>query len=186
MMAQTPTCPGVLPQWNLSETKRADPMRPSGFQAAAVLALAPLLAACPADSTEPEVTVTATLTHDGFDFSANAADQDFQTNDGDVIVWQPGNQTNPSYPDDTNVWWRNDNATQSGLNETIDMGAVELSSVTQVPSQFEASPNITPLLVGHVYVATCRDGSVKFRVTATDTSNWTATVEFVFTSGTSF
>ena len=155
-----------------------------------LLAFTLVLTGCPGDSTGPdEMATTATLTHEsGFDFSAGAPDPAFTNNDGDVITWQPGpsQPTHPSYPNFDNVWWRNDLTTDDGSNATVDMGAVDLSSVTSVPSTFEAAPNITPLLVGHVYVAKCHDGYVKFKVTATDTESWTATVEYVYTTGTTF
>jgi len=51
----------------------------------------------------------AVITHFGFDFSAGVADtMNYQNNDGEVIVWQPEGADNPQYPDDGNVWWRND------------------------------------------------------------------------------
>lgn len=156
----------------------------------ALLMLASLaIAGCPGDSTGPdENPIAALLTHEnGFDFSAGEPDPNFTNNDGDVIVWQPGDSqpNSTEYPNGEYVWWRND-LTNGGMNATVDMGAVELSSVTTPPTAWETPPNITPLLVGHVYVAKCHDGYVKFRVTAVDTQNWTANVEYVYTSGSSF
>ena len=146
-----------------------------------------VMAGCPGDSTGPdENPIVAILTHEGFDFSANTAVSGTAA-DGDVIGWQPGNSqpNSTEYPNGEHVWWRNDQ-TNSGTNATADMGAVELSSVRNVPTAWEAEPNITPLLVGHVYVAKTHDGYVKFRVTAIDIEVWTANVEFVHTTGTSF
>ena len=151
--------------------------------ALAVLVL--VLFGCSETATGPgEEVIQVTLTHNGFDFSEGRADTvDYSNNDGDVIAWQPG-YTGTS-PQNT-LWWRNDLTTADGSNATADMGAVALASVTEVPAQWEAVPDISPLLVGHVYVAKCHDGYVKFEVTALDAQRWEATVRYVFTTGTTF
>lgn len=152
---------------------------------AALAAFVLVLVGCSEDSTGlDEEAITATLTHNGFDFSEGKSDTvSYANNDGDVIVWQPG--YSGTSPDNT-LWWRNDQTTTDGSNATADMGAVDLASVTQVPGQWEEVPDIAPLVVGHVYVAKCHDGYVKFEVTGLDTQAWTATVNYVFITGTTF
>ncbi len=125
---------------------------------------------------------TATLTHEGFDFSTNTAG--YSPNyDGETIAWQPGGADNPSFPRDVNLWWR-----PADMKRTKDMGTVTMSSVTQVPSSWDTSPDIPPLQVGHVYVAECADGYVKFKVNSVDPdgANWPVQVEFSFTNTTTF
>ena len=136
------------------------------------------------DSTSSAGSVETTLTHEwGFGFSLDAPDTaNWQNNDGDVTVWQPGGGANPSYSDVTYVWWR----TFGSVNETRDMGDVSLSSVKSIPTTWDVSPNIPPLLPGHVVVARCRDGYAKYEVVSTDTMAWSAEVKYVYTSGASF
>lgn len=144
-----------------------------------------LLSACdesdPVDPSGSGETITATITHEGFDFSANVSGFS-QEYDGETVSWQPGAAANPAYPRDQYVWWR------PATGGTMDMGTVTLASVTQAPSAWEASPNITPLLAGHVYVARCADGYVKFRVNSVNPSGdgWPAEVEYQFSSSASF
>ncbi len=129
------------------------------------------------------------LTHNGFDFSVGAPDTiDYSNSDGDVIVWQParGNPDNPQYSDRTYVWWRNDQTTADNTNATKDMGEVAIAKVKDVPTAWDVSPTIPPLLVGHTVVAKCRDGHAKFEVIATDTVHWAATVKYYFTTGSTF
>ncbi len=129
----------------------------------------------------------AVLTHFGFDFSAGQMDTvDYENNDGEVIVSQPGGGTNPDYTGQQYLWWRNSSVTQTWENATRDMGAVDLASVSQVPNEWDISPNIPPLIVGHVVFAQCRDGYVKFKVLETDTLTWSARVEYAFSTGTMF
>ena len=124
---------------------------------------------------------TATLTHDGFDFSANAEGWS-EAYDGETIGWQPGAADNPAYPRDVNLWWR------PSTGATKDMGAVSMASVTQAPTTWDTSPNIPALLVGHVVVARCADGSVKFRVISVDVNGamWPVQVEFYYSATATF
>ena len=129
----------------------------------------------------------AVLTHFGFDFSAGQMDTvDYDNNDGEVIVWQPGGGTNPAYAGQQYLWWRNSSVTQTWENATRDMGAVDLASVSQVPNEWDVSPNIPPLIVGHVVFAQCRDGYVKFKVLETDTLTWSARVEYAFSTSATY
>jgi hypothetical protein len=127
------------------------------------------------------------LTHDGYDFSAGRADTaTWANNDGDLTLWQPTGANNPQYARDRYVWWRNDQTTSDQTNATKDMGEVNIGGVKGVPATWDVSPNIPPLLVGHVVVAKCNDGFVKFEVLSTDTAAWQATVRYLFTTAGSF
>lgn len=125
---------------------------------------------------------TATITHGGFDFSANSQGYS-QAYDGETIDWQPGGGTHPDFARMENIWWR-----PAGNGRTKDMGQVSLSSVTQIPATWDSSPTIPPLRVGHVVVAECADGYVKFRVNSVnpDGSDWPAEVEYYFSATTTF
>lgn len=140
------------------------------------------------DPSSPDTAVVeAIITHWGFDFSAGAPDTvDFTRNDGETIGWQPGGATNPGYPSyGSYIWFRTSN--NSMVNETKDMGIVDLASVTAVPEAWDVSPLIPPLLVDHVIVAACMDGYVKFKVLSTDSTGfWPARVQYVFSATTSF
>lgn len=133
--------------------------------------------------------LTATITHEGFDFSAGGIPAIWQDADGETIGWQPGSGINPGYPNnDAYIWWRNSSVdTINFKNQTKDMGIVDLSTVTQVPGDWDTSPNILPLLPGHVIVAKCRDGYVKFEVISADTSSvWPAQVNYYFSGNSTF
>jgi hypothetical protein len=122
----------------------------------------------------------ATVDHsNGFDFSEGVA----QDSDGAVTSWQPGGETHPNYNNDGDYfWWITRSITEETTNKTKDMGTVALSSVTEAPTSWEVSPNITPLIVGHVYVAKCIDGYVKFEVLSVGLSepNWPVGVKYYF------
>jgi hypothetical protein len=120
----------------------------------------------------------------GYDFSEGIA----QDSDGAVIGWQPGSEINPSYNNDDNLWWITRSITGDATNKTKDMGTVALSSITSAPTSWEVSPNITPLIVGHVYVAKCIDGYVKFEVLSVNRSeqNWPVEVKYYFSSTLTF
>ena len=132
---------------------------------------------------------TATITHDGFDFSEGVIPTDWANADGETILWQPGSGNNPLYPNnDIYIWWRNNSIdTVNYLNQTKDMGIIDISSVSQVPGDWDKSPDILPLLPGHVIVAKCRDGYVKFEVVSSDTSSvWPAQVNYLFSTSSTF
>ena len=140
------------------------------------------------DPTQPDVAlVEAVFNHFGFDFSAGVPDTvNFSNNDGETIYWMPGGSTNANYPSNAaHIWFRTSN--NASVNETKDMGIVDLSSVTAVPDAWDVSPLIPPLLVDHVIVAACRDGFVKFKVLSADTTGlWSARVQYVFSGTRSF
>ncbi|NQV03247.1 MAG: hypothetical protein HQ542_11415 [Bacteroidia bacterium] len=132
---------------------------------------------------------TATITHDGFDFSEGTIPNIWENFDGETILWQPGSGNNPGYPNnDAYIWWRNSSVdTINFKNQTKDMGIVDMSTVNQVPGDWDTVPNILPLLPGHVIVAKCRDGYVKFEVISADTSSvWPAQVQYYFSVSTTF
>ena len=128
----------------------------------------------------------ATVDHfTGYDFSKGLA----QDSDGAVIGWQPGGETHPNYNNDGDyLWWITRSITGDSTNKTKDMGTVALSSITEAPTSWEISPNITPLIVGHVYVAKCIDGYVKFEVISVNPSgpNWPVEVKYYFSSTSMF
>jgi hypothetical protein len=138
------------------------------------------------NDSESDSYVITTVDHfKGFDFSENKA----QDSDGAVIGWQPGGATHPNYNNDgVYLWWITRSITGETTNKTKDMGTVALSSITEVPTNWEVSPNITPLLVGHVYVAKCIDGYVKFEVLSVSPSeeNWPVEIKYSFSSTSTF
>jgi hypothetical protein len=134
------------------------------------------------DSESDGYTITTVDHFNGFDFSENIA----QDSDGAVIGWQPGGGIHPNYNNDGDyLWWITRSIiTGETTNKTKEMGTVALSSITEVPTNWEVSPNITPLLVGHVYVAKCIDGYVKFEVLSVSLSkdNWPVEIKYSFSS----
>ena len=111
----------------------------------------------------------ATLTHSGFDFSEGTTGE-YPTYDGEIITWQPSAEDHPDYPRDSgHLWWRNTHLDDlSFSSQTRDMGPVDLASVRSVPAEWDKSPLVPPLLVGHTIVARCYDGYVKFQVISVD------------------
>jgi len=111
----------------------------------------------------------ATLTHSGFDFSEGTTGE-YPTFDGEIITWQPSAEDHPDYPRDSgHLWWRNTHLDdQNRVGQTRDMGLVDLASVRSVPVEWDKSPLVPPLLVGHTIVARCYDGYVKFQVISVD------------------
>jgi len=131
----------------------------------------------------------ATLTHMGFDFSEGetGSAETWETMDGETINWQPGGETHPQYPNwEGYIWWRNDCV--KGGQQTKDMGKVDISSVSSVPAEWDVSPRIPPLLVGHTVVAKCRDGYVKFQVLSTTATeeDWLAQVKYYYSASSTF
>jgi hypothetical protein len=126
----------------------------------------------------------ATLKHDGFDFSAGII-ADYTDNDGEIIGWAPSPSKSPEGAPDTAVWWRNNSNTDTE-NFTKDMGAVSLDSVTTIPTTWDGGKDtvLAPLEIGHVYVVKCQDGYAKFVVKSV--SEWDVSVDYAFTSGSSF
>jgi hypothetical protein len=132
----------------------------------------------------------ATITHSGFDFSEGTTGE-YPTYDGETISWQPDlmGANHPDYPRDSDyIWWRNihlDNV--NSISQTKDMGAVDISTVRTVPAEWDKSPLIPPLLVGHTIVAKCNDGYVKFQVISIDSAaEWTARVKYWYSPDTTF
>jgi hypothetical protein len=123
----------------------------------------------------------ATLTHSGFDFSEGATGE-YPTYDGEIIAWQPSAEDHPDYPRDSDyLWWRNTHLDDvSFSSQTKDMGAVDLATVREVPGEWDQSPLIPPILVGHTIVAKCSDGYVKFQVISVDSVDWSATVRYSY------
>lgn len=132
---------------------------------------------------------TATLTHAGFDFSTNTfltlenqlpGDEFLKKMDGTIVVWDPfGPWTDTA----SQVWFWSQ--VEPDYNRVADLGAGSLDSVTDATAVTfpETSP---PLVPGHVYVAQCRDGYVKFKVSAVDPGQFTAQVEWAFSAAGTF
>ena len=66
------------------------------------------------------------------------------------------------------------------------MGAVDISTIREVPAEWDKSPLIPPLLQGHTIVAKCYDGYVKFQVISVDPLEESALVEYSFSADTTF
>lgn len=127
---------------------------------------------------------TVVVSHEGFDFSEGVIPDSYDNSDGETVSWMPNGGTNPDYDGDY-VWWRNTNVDAD--NATIDMGEVELKDVESGNQSWEENPNITPLLEGHVYVAKCNDGYVKFMVNSVSTTDmWECEVEYIFSESADF
>lgn len=131
---------------------------------------------------------SALLTHDGFDFSMGTSGAPAGY-DGETVGWQPDGGTHTSYPNNSTwIWWRNSSALGTAVNLTKDMGAVSLDSVKSVPTAWDVAPNIPPLMAGHVIVASCGDGYVKFRIESVTDGNidWHAQVKYVWSATNTF
>ena len=125
----------------------------------------------------------ATLTHSGFDFSEGTVGE-YPTYDGEIIAWQPSGAAHPDYPRDSDyLWWRNTHLDDVSFSSmTKDMGAVDLATVREAPGEWDQSPTIPPLMVGHTIVAKCYDGYVKFQVISVDSVDWSAVVRYSYSS----
>jgi hypothetical protein len=162
------------------------------FLTTTLIAFAGLAATCGSSSspdTQPAGYGTqAVLTHSGFDFSSGTTGAG-PGYDGETVNWVPDGGVNPTYPNmDQWIWWRNTHLAL-GVNRTQDMGMVPLESVSMVLGVWDVGAGIPPLRVGHVIVAACDDGYVKFRVDAVNNANtqpWDATVTYVWSSTTTF
>ena len=140
------------------------------------------------DSTKTSISyLEANITHSGFDFSEGTAGE-YPTYDGETINWQPDGATNPDYPRDSDyIWWRNTHLDDVNFaSQTRDMGAVDISTIQTVPAEWDKSPLIPPLLLGHTIVARCNDGYVKFQVISIDSVEWTARVKYLYSADTTF
>ena len=129
----------------------------------------------------------ATLTHSGFDFSEGTTGE-YPTFDGEIITWQPSAEDHPDYPRDSGyLWWRNTHLDdENRVGQTRDMGPVDLASVRSVPGEWDKSPLVPPLLVGHTIVARCYDGYVKFQVISVDPQAEEVLVRYFYSAGSSF
>ncbi len=121
----------------------------------------------------------------GLDFSAGDTTTNHELADGEIIAWMPGGswQSGP-----TQLWYRNDQVdTVNYLNQTWDLGPIDITTVLNVPTtHVDTVPNIPALQVGHVVVAKCKDGYAKFEVLALDTVDWAANVKFLYSPNTTF
>lgn len=133
---------------------------------------------------------TATITHNGFDFSEGKMEENPQLWDGSVNKWQPGNGEHGTYKNNDKYLWWNNSGVNNGISATKYMGSgKDLSTITSVPTNnWDSNPTILPLLEDILYVAKCRDGYVKFRILSTNpnSNNWVAEIEYYFSTTTTF
>jgi hypothetical protein len=138
---------------------------------------------------EPDSAYTkVTLSHSGFDFSAGISDTtNWQNNDCDLIGWHTGIiTTHPNYPSNTTYTWiRNDQIDTVNYHTWVkNYGNIDPTTITS--TTVNADSIIDPIMLGDVWVVKCHDGFAKFKVLNVDGVNWTADVEYVFTSTNSF
>lgn len=129
---------------------------------------------------------TMVMTHGGVDFSAGVGNCEaenipYADHDGDIIWWSPFYQDSQY----TGLWFRPAYDENYQLYQFNDMGAVSLGSVTNVPASGDTG-DIAPLTVGYTYVVRCKDGYVKFHVTAINTEDKHVTVQYIFSTTTNF
>ena len=139
----------------------------------------------PTGSTNPSS--QGTITHNGFDFSTGVSNTT-TTRSGETIAWMPGGGTHTLFTNGAPVWWRNSHIDMNTrLNQTKDMGVVDLASVTAAPLTWDVNPAIPPLQSNHAVVAKTSNGYVKFKVVSTDTKGtWPAVVDYLFSTTSSF
>lgn len=133
---------------------------------------------------------SVTLKHSGFDFSAGVVPTAWDDSDGHTTNWPAFPTINPAKEYSQYVWFE-PFANTNTENFVKDMGEVALSSVINVPTQWDAGAGLVlePLQVNHVYVIKCRDGYAKFLVKSIDPSQdqeWAVEVEYAFTAGNTF
>ena len=121
---------------------------------------------------------TLTISHQGVDWSEGQTEGvDWQDSDGETISWcEPGQRDNEV----TGIWYRSFN------NNIYRYGAGDLSQVQSVNQNgWQADVCSTPLANGDIWVAECRDGSVKFKVVDQGSINsdwWEVVVEYQFSA----
>lgn len=149
---------------------------------------------CAATTNSTSAHLTATLVHEGFDFTTGTATNGANY-DGETISWSPDTLTSTvegvTYAQGSYIWWRA--ASPLDVDTTgyqKHMGQVALSTITSIPTTWDTGSAIMPLLAGHSYVVKCLpSGYAKFQVTSVGTvgaASWPATVEYSFTTGSSF
>ena len=142
-------------------------------------------------STTPTTTYkSATITHGGFDFSADLSEPtDYSVNDGESVGWADNQvyATGESY--DNGVWFRpaEYDSTQQ-LIYLYDTGLTDMDAVTSVDTVkwMNYTDAWSSLKVGHVYVFKAVDGYVKFKVTSISSTDWDFVADYKYSSTTSF
>ena len=138
-------------------------------------------------STYPQLTIG----HAGVDFSKNQVENvDWEIQDGYATAWTPTTYVEGEEWG-SGIWYSNnvydDTATYYYMQN---LGDISLDSVTSVDTG--AWPAYTEpmhsLEVGNVYVVKVQDGYVKFKVLSVSTpdAEWEFTVEYKYSSSTSF
>ncbi|MFH1542456.1 MAG: hypothetical protein ABIE84_05135 [bacterium] len=139
---------------------------------------------------------TATLAHmTGFDFNTGTATDEYGVADSYLVNWAPEfvpvTIEGTTYADYSIYIWHSQYGGLADGNQHH-MGAVALSTITNIPTTWESGSDIWPLIEGHSYVIKCTpEGYAAFYVTNIDSAEvaagtWEADVEYKFTTGTSF
>ena len=125
---------------------------------------------------------TLTITHDGIDWStlSTGSEVSYDQIDGETIAWcEPGQRITEI----TGIWYRSFN------NQVYLYGSGDLSQVQAVEqNRWQSDVCSTPLAVGDIWVAECRDGYVKFKVLSVGDPDgeWEAEVEYQYSADGSF
>lgn len=136
---------------------------------------------------------TATVTHSGFDFSTGEVGPEWEQQDFYLTAW-----ANTNYP--TGYEWGSGiwvNTYDYSQIHVMDQGEVELSSVTEIPTDWSVPVGAVdyPLQLNHVYILRARDGFAKFKVVSLSPSGTVGEnqigemqieIEYEYTEGTSF
>lgn len=144
------------------------------------------------DSSSGTNYMSATITHGGFDFSQNIKDesQTNNQNDGEIIWWADNNIYESGYSHSSALWFRvNENDPNYQQTYIYESTETNLDSVTSVDTSKwlnNATDAYPALKVGKIYVFKALDGYVKFKVISLDTTNESATIEYQYSSSTSF
>jgi hypothetical protein len=156
------------------------------------LVIAFFIVSCGGDDSTSTVSSykSATITHGGFDFSADKSDPDYVDSDGETIGWADNMVYATGEGYETGVWYRSNERDSS--NQKIyfyDTGATDLDSVTSVNTSLwmNATDTWPSLKVGHVYVTKTLDGYVKFKVLSTQiTPEWQFEAQYKYSASTTF
>ena len=131
----------------------------------------------------------ATLTTSGYDFS-RASIGSGEMFDGKVTKSMPNEGVNSYFPNNGDyVWWNNTHLDSvNELNQTIDLGIADLSSVSLYDTsniQWDIQPSIFPLRFDHVFIVQALEGVVKFKILNVDIGDTLQVeVEYFFSAST--
>ena len=129
---------------------------------------------------------TATITHGGFDFSANKT---MEGADGSTIVWADNGVYATGEAYDSGVWFRVDEKDSTKQKIYIyESSASSLDDVSLVDTTMwiAATDPYPSLKVGKIYVIKAMDGYVKFKVLSVNQTDWEADIEYKYSASTTF